>query len=1212
MGTEPSFTTLEPPSSLGRRLALQRTRAGAAGHPTDSPSPLGVPASPPRRAEAAGTPPPLFGGASPAPRGGPAVGPLATPPPAKARGPSVYHVSAAFGPEDGTDAVYRGSGAADAVGSLFDGINATICAYGQTGTGKTHTIDGIVACAFRDLFRTIEAAGEGFQHVVTCSILEVYNEQVFDLLSEARAPLRVLEGGGGGAAAGPRGARVVVEGLQALQAETADELQAFVDYARQRRAQAATQINDHSSRSHVLFRVSLETCDLDRLADGAGAGASGMKTAVLNIVDLAGAERASESGAQGQQLKEAGSINQSLLSLGNVVARLADPHFKGHVPYRASKLTRLLQTSLGGNARCLMICTISPLGGWHLEQTRGTLNFALRALEVRQAPVRNYVPPATVRQSADLIREVAQLRRRLADYQGQEDNLAGPRMTSQYKRKLGELTRALLDAVHSADPAQATPFRDLTNASPKSDGEVTAAKKGPPAKRLSLSPSKLGRQLSDTSVRNIVAAMAHARREKDDLRAKLQASLKEVEKLKGADGHLDALYRNFEDLVQLQAEECVMYEQRISDVEQCCREAEIDKERYLGELTEQQAEIQDLARAQAEDLQALASMRASAERTARLLAQEEFVKQDKLLAEAEEQIRHLCAQLKQMQQSSESKDDLLKRQGRLVEEMKSEVVTIPKLRKDNAALRKKLEDALAQQAESRRLFQALKADQAKFEAEQISLELELEDLKGLNACLAEENRGLDGLLTGCRQDVADLEGQLCAKQDLCKEQLALLDEQLAVLEHSTQASKDAAGLKEALAAANGRVAALEDLWAAQAADPDPAAPPAGPGAGDDSPPADVLSAFRRLQARVCQQQALLEELSHKDLGALHDGGEVTSARSSPGSDSSASSQSANGYLLKHVLPNLIQAVKEQLAAVEPALKRLVADRDEALDSADGQSVLLGQIAEQNHQKLKAMEEHERRLEGELATSRTRIDTLKVELEEHILALAEQQERNRAFDAGALRRARETADLLQRQVAELTKELLLSGMIVKKIGRNSRTYTRFIRLTADERHLEWFHISGGGKRMTMKEGYAIERTGAFYHIKGWDRNLQLIVKEPKERFFANALQAHIRSMDGAESRQASRQSILQSASTLMEAAQPDAFRDFARVASGSTAPGDYSTPLGSDGGLDGFHGFEGFGRASPAPAEVVAEVTAASFESHELPDSPRMVPISLDE
>ena len=371
----------------------------------------------------------------------------------------------------------------------------------------------------------------------------------------------------------------------------------------------------------------------------------------------------------------------------------------------------------------------------------------------------------------------------------------------------------------------------------------------------------------------------------------------------------------------------------------------------------------------------------------------------------------------------------------------------------------------------------------------------------------------------------------------------------------------------------------------------------------------MLSAFRRLQARVCQQQALLEELSHKDLGALHDGGEVTSARSSPGSDSSASSQSANGYLLKHVLPNLIMAVKEQLAVVEPALKRLVADRDEALDSADGQSVLLGQIAEQNHQKLKAMEEHERRLEGELATSQTRINTLKVELEEHILALAEQQERNQAFDAGALRRARETADLLQRQVAELTKELLLSGMIVKKIGRNSRTYTRFIRLTPDERHLEWFHISGGGKRMTMKEGYAIERTGAFYHIKGWDRNLQLIVKEPKERFFANALQAHIRSMDGAESRQASRQSILQSASTLMEAAQPDAFRDFGRVASGSTVPGDYSTPLGtppSDGG------FEGFGRASPAPAEVVAEVTAASLESHELPDSPRMVPVSLDE
>ena len=100
--------------------------------------------------------------------------------------------------------------------------------------------------------------------------------------------------------------------------------------------------------------------------------------------------------------------------------------------------------------------------------------------------------------------------------------------------------------------------------------------------------------------------------------------------------------------------------------------------------------------------------------------------------------------------------------------------------------------------------------------------------------------------------------------------------------------------------------------------------------------------------------------------------------------------------------------------------------------------------------------------------------------------------------------------------------------------------------------------------------------------------------------------------GGPNGQASCQSILQSASTLMEAAQPDAFRDFGRVASGSTVPGDYSTPLGTPPSDEGFERFEGFGRASPAPAEVVAEVTAASLESHELPDSPRMVPVSLDE
>ena len=267
--------------------------------------------------------------------------------------------------------------AVPAVESLEDGYNSTIFAYGQTGTGKTYTMEGfiydylspnkgLIPRAIEDIFKYIENnSNSDTTFIIRVTYLQIYNESIDDLLKPEKKHLSIREGQKKG---------LYVEGLSEWAVRSPNDIYALLERGAQCRTKAYTNMNDVSSRSHAVFTIILEQMKISN-------GRKRFKAGKLNMVDLAGSERVKISGATGKQLDESRRINKSLSALGNVINALTDPKTK-HIPYRDSKLTRLLQNSLGGNCKTSMIAMISPYDGSYNEST-STLNFAKRAKGIR-------------------------------------------------------------------------------------------------------------------------------------------------------------------------------------------------------------------------------------------------------------------------------------------------------------------------------------------------------------------------------------------------------------------------------------------------------------------------------------------------------------------------------------------------------------------------------------------------------------------------------------------------------------------------------------------------------------------------------------------------------------------------------------------------------------------------------------------------------------
>ena len=262
------------------------------------------------------------------------------------------------------------------IDSVLDGFNGTIFAYGQTSSGKTHTMQGpdisdvenqgIIPRMVRTIFNRIETASENIEFTVKISMSEIYNERIKDLMDPSKDNLKIHE---------EKGKGVYIQDITEIYCSDEQEIYALMKSGNANRAVVATQMNDVSSRSHALFVL---TITMDNKDDGS------CKTGKLFLVDLAGSEKISKTGAAGQVLEEAKNINKSLTTLGKVIVALTDKKVS-HIPYRESKLTRILSESLGGNSRTLLIITCSP-HPYNDAETLSTLRFGARARNIKNAP----------------------------------------------------------------------------------------------------------------------------------------------------------------------------------------------------------------------------------------------------------------------------------------------------------------------------------------------------------------------------------------------------------------------------------------------------------------------------------------------------------------------------------------------------------------------------------------------------------------------------------------------------------------------------------------------------------------------------------------------------------------------------------------------------------------------------------------------------------
>ena len=296
------------------------------------------------------------------------------------------------------------------VRAAIEGYNGTIFCYGQTGTGKTHTMEGkdepenergLIPNTFETVFGDIdalEAANKNF--LVRASFLEIYNENVRDLLGKDQSRTCDLKE--------DPDKGVYVKDLTTFVVKSVAEIRKLHEVGKKNRSVGATLMNADSSRSHSIFTVTIETSEVN---EGEAEEDAHIRVGKLNMVDLAGSERQAKTGSTGDRLKEATKINLSLSALGNVISALVDGK-SSHIPYRDSKLTRLLQDSLGGNTKTVMIANLGP-ADYNFDETMSTLRYANRAKNIKNKPTINEDPKdAMLREFQE---EIARLKAQLGD-----------------------------------------------------------------------------------------------------------------------------------------------------------------------------------------------------------------------------------------------------------------------------------------------------------------------------------------------------------------------------------------------------------------------------------------------------------------------------------------------------------------------------------------------------------------------------------------------------------------------------------------------------------------------------------------------------------------------------------------------------------------------------------------------------------------------------
>uniref|UniRef100_A0A1A7X5P4 Kinesin family member 7 n=1 Tax=Iconisemion striatum TaxID=60296 RepID=A0A1A7X5P4_9TELE len=360
------------------------------------------------------------------------------------------------------------------IDAFFQGFNATVFAYGQTGSGKTYTIgeanissfrdeeQGIIPRAVADVFRLLDE-NDLTDFSVRVSYLEVYKEEFKDLLEveTASKDIHIREDKG----------NIVLCGVKECEVEGLDEVLSLLESGNTARHTGATQMNPNSSRSHTIFSLYMDQRrGSSRLNGTAVNSGPHMLSSKFHFVDLAGSERILRTGNTGERLKESIQINSGLLALGNVIGALGDPKRKSsHIPYRDSKITRILKDSLGGNSKTLMIACISPSSS-DFDESLNTLNYAMRARNIQnRATVNSKREPDRVE---GLEQQIKALRRALENRQRSETRIIAHADPNRRPRLgEGEISRLYAQSAHYRTCTD-TAYRLLREL--QSEGSLTA------------------------------------------------------------------------------------------------------------------------------------------------------------------------------------------------------------------------------------------------------------------------------------------------------------------------------------------------------------------------------------------------------------------------------------------------------------------------------------------------------------------------------------------------------------------------------------------------------------------------------------------------------------------------------------------------------------------------------------------------------------------
>ncbi|XP_030379391.1 osmotic avoidance abnormal protein 3-like isoform X6 [Scaptodrosophila lebanonensis] len=493
------------------------------------------------------------------------------------------------------------------VESTLEGYNGTIFAYGQTGCGKTHTMqgegnfghgpnNGIIPRCFDHIFETISIA-KSVRYLALVSYLEIYNENIRDLLCAndsgiTNHPLKDVPGVG-----------ITVPTLTTHTVVNAKECHDLLNIGNKTRITAATLMNEKSSRSHTIFTISLEQIQgsTPSTPDGTQVLIGGIRRGKLNLVDLAGSERQRKTGAFGDRLKEATKINLSLSALGNVISSLVDGKTK-HVPYRDSKLTRLLQDSLGGNTKTLMISCISP-ADTNYDETLSTLRYASRAKNISNKPKINEDPKdAKLRLYQDEIMKLKQLlneSHRLENSMYVDNNEARHLWLEEEKAKLRQEMEEEMAKMRSTQEQHTERQQEpesIAEVLPVSTNEITAATNSETnseeefqlqaRKRIDLIKQALigGERVDDVQLRE-----RHRKRKIEAQRhlSALAHALSRVEQSEDRDllqGHYASIQQEINiknERIKMCCQKIKMLEREVSDLNS---EFQLDREDYLDEI----------------------------------------------------------------------------------------------------------------------------------------------------------------------------------------------------------------------------------------------------------------------------------------------------------------------------------------------------------------------------------------------------------------------------------------------------------------------------------------------------------------------------------------------------------------------------------------------------------------------------------------------------